>query len=291
MGQEHAEAMSAPSLTLHSQLDRSVNFVERLGPGQALESRYVRRSDDELIVYLSTQTACAQRCRFCHLTTTGQVQAEDAEIEEIVEQARRVLIHYEKRTAGPPARIVNFNFMARGEPMANRSLAWADMLDELSMQGAYRDLLPRFKISTILPSGMPSLESLFGPYAPDIYYSLYSVQEDFRKRWMPGALPSAQGLDLLEAWQQHSHKIPRIHLAIIEGENDAAWQLSQLGETVTRRIRADFNIVRYNPPDDRTREGDFSLAYNILRNFGPTQVVDRVGLDVHASCGMFYNAR
>lgn len=282
---------------LRSRLDDSVNFVDPIDDGQALESRYVRRSDDELIVYLSSQTACAQRCRFCHLTTTGQVNARNASIDEIVGQAVKVLEHYDAIQGGGfipntwPRRAradhVNFNFMARGEPLADSTRDWAYLLEQLSDCAQASSLTPRFKISTILPRRL-DLRDLFGPYQPDIYYSLYCIDESFRQRWTPGAVPASVGLELLREWQQFSHKIPRIHLALIEGQNDDSRSMFALGEAVTYSgLHAEFNIVRYNPPDDRTREGDYLGAADILRRYFPVQIVDRVGLDVYASCGMF----
>lgn len=277
---------------LHSTLDASVNFVNTLGLGQALESRYVRRTTGEVTIYLSTQTACAQRCRFCHLTTTGQVNARDATENEISSQACKALDYY--GSLGDGASLVNFNFMARGEPLENHTISWPSLFDRLAKNADAFLLMPRFKISTILPAnlwGATSLAARFGAYAPDIYYSLYSVREDFRQRWMPAAAPAEQGLELLAAWQRHSHKIPRIHLALIEGENDHTADLENLAQLVRRHLTGGFafNIVRYNPPDTKSREGDWQHAAEVLAYYGPTQVVSRVGEDVFASCGMFHS--
>jgi 23S rRNA (adenine2503-C2)-methyltransferase len=99
--------------------DASVNWDRPADVGR-LEARYVRRCPDYFVVYLSSQTGCAQGCRMCHLTATGQTRLRDATADEMVEQARTVLDHY--RREAPPARRVHFNFMARGEPLANRAL-------------------------------------------------------------------------------------------------------------------------------------------------------------------------
>lgn len=287
---------------LRSTLDRSVNFVTPHGPGQMLEARYVRRTQEELIVYLSSQTACAMRCRFCHLTTTGQVNARDATNDEIVEQAMTVLDEYKRREDNDGrARVVNFNFMARGEPLDVRR-NWPHLFDMLSTEAQFHGIpLSRFKISTIMPIGLPDgdrgLAHLFAPHAPDIYYSLYSTRREFLERWMPHAMDPTLALEMLVDWQRFSHKIPRIHLALIhtgrDGDpthcNDSARDLNDLAMAVNSSgLRADFNLVRYNPPDDRTSEGNISLADGILRSYGfPVQVVERVGEDVFASCGMF----
>src|SRR5437588_13051932 len=54
-----------------SGLDASVNWDRPADVGR-IEARYVRRCPDYFVVYLSSQTGCAQRCRMCHLTATGQ---------------------------------------------------------------------------------------------------------------------------------------------------------------------------------------------------------------------------
>ena len=96
--------------------DASVNWDRPADVGR-LEARYVRRCADYFVVYLSSQTGCAQGCRMCHLTATGQTRLRDVTFGEMLEQARTVLDHY--RREAPPARTVHFNFMARGEPLAN----------------------------------------------------------------------------------------------------------------------------------------------------------------------------
>src|SRR3954463_15536115 len=88
--------------------DASVNWDRPADVGR-LEARFVRRRPDYFVVYLSSQTGCAQGCRMCHLTATGQTRLRDATFSEIIEQARIVLDHY--RREAEPARTVHFNFM------------------------------------------------------------------------------------------------------------------------------------------------------------------------------------
>ena len=78
--------------------DESVNWDRPADVGR-IEARYVRRCPDYFVVYLSSQTGCAQGCRMCHLTATGQTGLRDATVGEMIEQARTVLDHYRREAA------------------------------------------------------------------------------------------------------------------------------------------------------------------------------------------------
>jgi adenine C2-methylase RlmN of 23S rRNA A2503 and tRNA A37 len=281
-----------------SSQDVSVNWDRPVDVGR-IEARYVRRCQDYVVVYLSSQTGCNQGCRMCHLTATGQTRLRDVTHEEFLEQADTVLDHY--RRAAPPARAVHFNFMARGEPLANPSLlAHADeLLGDLAQRAVALELRPRYLVSTIFPRelGDRLVEDIFVCYQPEIYYSLYSVSEPFRRRWLPKALPAGEALDRLASWQRSTYKICKIHYAFIAGENDAEADVHAICDALeSRRLMVHVNIVRYNPPDSR-RHGVEPPEEVIQRNariyqsrlpYARVRVIPRVGYDVHASCGMFF---
>ena len=128
---------------LESQEDDSVNFVAATNDGGNIETRFVQREPDHFIIYLSSHTGCNKSCRMCHLTATGQTTMTDVTPEQYIEQARRVFDYWETmdpiamairyyRLNSPyplsafdiPTREdndhVHFNFMARGEPLANK---------------------------------------------------------------------------------------------------------------------------------------------------------------------------
>ena len=278
--------------------DESVNWDRPADVGR-LEARYVRRCPDYFVVYLSSQTGCAQGCRMCHLTATGQTRLRDATADEMIEQARTVLDHYRRET--PPARSVHFNFMARGEPLANHSLlSDADgLLGELSRLAVALGLRPRHLVSTIYPKelGNRPLEDIFVTHHPDIYYSIYGTSERFRRRWLPKALPAEAALDRLVSWQRSTHKIVTLHHAYIAGENDAEGDVHAICDAVEQRgLMAHVNIVRYNSPDPSRHgveppEGVIERNAAIYRSRLPNarvSVIARVGFDVAASCGMFF---
>lgn len=290
---------------LRSVEDRSVNFVSEFAGG-LVESRFVRRADDYFIVYLSSQTGCNKGCRFCHLTQTAQTFTVDVPVEGIVAQATEVLAYYDDQVAGdaqPPARDVHFNFMSRGEVFANSEVRTRadELVDALSGSAAQRDLFGSVKFSTIFPLELDETDlcDIFTRTQPDIYYSLYSTDPQFRRRWLPRALPHQVALDALADWQRRSRKIPVLHWAFIEGENDSFADVDGIVQgVVDAGLRADVNIVRYNPYSDRQGVeppvGHIDTLADRLRAGLPgsrVKVVGRVGFDVAASCGMFVGGR
>lgn len=278
---------------LVSNEDDSVNFVHEVSHKQAIEARYVRRNRDYFICYISVQTACRLACRMCHLTATKQMIGRDATKEELYNQADIVLAHYSKQ---PSADIVNYNFMARGEPFDSRVFInnADEILGVLANKAMQLDLVPDFNISTIMPRDVvpKRLWKTFRTIAPNIYYSLYSVNPVFRAKWLPNAMDPRQALEILNEWQSHSHKIPRIHYAFIKDENDSEQDVTSACEILKMTgLKVDFNIVRYNAFSKKHgEEGDYERAATIFKSEFPqskVKIISRVGLDVSASCGMF----
>ncbi|MBN9118912.1 MAG: hypothetical protein J0I06_07095 [Planctomycetes bacterium] len=280
-----------------SEQDASVNWDRPADVGR-MEARYVRRCADYFVVYLSSQTGCAQGCRMCHLTATGQTRSRDTTLGELTEQAGTVLDYY--RRLNEPARTVHFNFMARGEPLASRVLlANADaLLGDLSRMAVAQNLRPRHLISTIYPKelGDRPLEDVFVAHHPEIHYSIYSMSERFRRRWLPKAQPAEVALDRLSSWQRSSQKIVTLHHAYIAGENDDEGDVHAICDALEeRKLMVHVNVVRYNPHDP-ARHGVEPPEEVIQRNAAIYRerlpnarvgVIPRVGFDVAASCGMF----
>lgn len=292
-----SDAAQAGFTAYPSALDASVNWDRPANVGR-IETRYVRRAADYTVVYLSSQTGCDQGCRMCHLTATGQTRLRNVTHDEFLEQADTVLDYYHRHT--PPARSVHFNFMARGEPLANPVLvSHADeLLGDLAQRAVALDLKPRYLVSTIIPReiGDRLLEDMFPIHHPEIYYSIYSMNEAFRRRWLPKALPAEESLDRLASWQRNTYKICKIHYAFIKGENDGEADVHAICDAVERRrLMIHVNIVRYNPLDP-SRHGEEPPEEVIQRNakiyqsrfpFARVRIIPRVGFDVAASCGMF----
>lgn len=289
-------------VTLKSADDRSVNFVEATNDGGAFESRFVQRSDDYFIVYLSSHTGCNNSCRFCHLTASGQTMMTPATLKDYVEQAKVVFVHYAEllRAGQVPAGKVHFNFMARGEALSNPTFTENTkvLFDALAALAEPFDLAPRFMVSSIIPADFTGdLSEILGDPRSMLYYSIYSVEPDFRKRWLPKAKDVNLALNDIQEFQEKTGNLIAIHWAFIEGENDTEESVVNIMNALNARgINAKFNAVRYNPYDEKrgTESDNIEALFKIVTDMTKDQqsvinsrIVPRVGFDVKASCGMF----
>ena len=281
---------------LNSQIDRSVNFVEEQLVG-FLESRFVRKCDDYFIAYLSSQTGCNRGCTFCHLTATGQTSFVDSSHNDFMAQAIQVFKHYRKQNK--PAKYMHYNFMARGEPLANKILldSGDELMSKLGQVSKEEGLPAKFNVSTIMPVTLKkSLTEVFNYITPTIYYSLYSTNPEWRKEWMPAAMNVGDALKMLKEYQDFSKKIVKIHFPFIAGKNDSIEEVTCICDEIeTVGLISEFNLVRYNPASidqgiessDDIIERNIDLIRNRFKFTTKVQMIPRVGFDVKASCGMF----
>ena len=135
--------------------------------------------------------------------------------------------------------------------------------------------------------------------SPDIYYSLYSLDTVFRKKWLPNAIDPYIGLDMLTNWQQRWQRKPKIHYAFIENENDSENDILAICDEISvRQMLVDINIVRYNPFSERYgKESSMAVIERNQQLFqamlpdSNVNIITKVGVDVKASCGMFVSNR
>lgn len=284
---------------LNSCQDQSVNFVFTGDYPGKMEARYVRRKDYYLACYLSSQTGCNQVCKMCHLTATKQFAMVNVDVDGYMQQAEEVLRYY--RTQNRPAKVIHFNFMARGEALNNKNLVKEgdyEILEALAKLAWSHKLHPRFNISTIMPKQFSEMELIdrFPIIYPDFYYSIYSVSDQFRQEWLKNAMPVDDALDKLYRWQEVTKKIVKLHWAFIKGQNDSPEDVINLCRRIKgSKLKCDINIVRYNPhseeygeeSDESTFESNLNLMESTLSSNTKIDIIPRVGFDVAASCGMF----
>lgn len=273
-----------------SEIDSSVNFVKKIDCKNSIECRFVQRDNtDYAIIYVSSQTGCKMACRMCHLTSTGQNKSRDCTTEELMEQF--IIVENYIRDNFPEITDIHVDFMARGEPLDNINVN-ASLFTTMRSVNTRLDI--KVLISTIMPISFNG--SLYDRLGEDvnIYYSIYSCDEKFRKKWLPRAMPYEEALYKLHEWQAKSNRIPKIHYALIEGQNDSKEDARNIVDALQKyKIHANFNIVRYNPFSDKYgEESKYVTSYaNYLRSiakFSSVKVKNRVGFDVKASCGMFF---
>jgi 23S rRNA (adenine2503-C2)-methyltransferase len=279
-------------MKLISQLDASVNFVTPSRDGGFYESRFVYRGTDYFICYLSSHSGCALGCKMCHLTSTGQTMMRPATIPDYIMQADKVLAHAIEHH--PNIRRVTFSFMARGEPLANptilgRSTELFTQLAELALE-VLGPVAVNFSVSTVMPNRV-DLTQIFPVIHPRIYFSAYSADDDIRKYLVPNGIPFREAADRVLDYVKSTGKMAVLHGAFIEGVNDNIKHVIQMAMAFHGGL-VGANIVRYNPPDSSTRETSLENLLQIERVYqdwlkGPVKLVERVGFDVKASCGMF----
>jgi len=276
--------MSDQLTQLRSQQDKSVNLITSDGPG-LYEFRYVRRNDDKASFYVSSQSGCEMHCRMCGLTQTGQTSSKNASLINLIKQIDRLLIEY--ANSQPPAKVIHINFMARGEPLLNTSIN-RHSLDDLKYHVEIFSGVPTVPIiSTIAPARVLYRLTKF-PEHTRIYYSLYSTNETWRKKWFPRAADCEQAIRVL---QSHPGEV-RLHMPFIAGENDSPKDVDGILDAA-KRLQCKINVIRFNPQGSRYDESPFLseiVDYMTDKHDQPVKIVDRVGEDVHASCGMFYAA-
>jgi 23S rRNA (adenine2503-C2)-methyltransferase len=140
--------------SLKSNVDDSVNFYKDYSEGK-LETRYVRRSKEKMVVYLSSQSGCNLACRFCRLTQTGQTDFKQVGFFDYLDQANTVLNYYKDNIQETnSATRVNFDFMARGEALLNQTVMYdfSGLAYHLVYRSRRLNLTPKFNVSTIMPN-------------------------------------------------------------------------------------------------------------------------------------------
>lgn len=294
---------------LESPTDRSINVVVPVTKGGYFETRSVQRDRDTLIIYLSSMSGCDRACRFCHLTQTGQTSMNPLRLRDYVDNAKVIFGILEKKGNLEDVEKVHFNFMARGDALSNPHFVQDynvlfSSLRNLS-QRFIPDVYPKFKISTIFPTEISNLDGpvdlkkfvddvLKDPHDVEFYYSLYSLDQNFRKRWIPKALDP----EMVGAAFHGRESGLRIHHALISEENTSTADVVEIGDWLERhKIRTRMNVVRYNSFSDacgvEASDETIETYLQMMRDdprIQDTQVIPRVCTTVKAACGLFVDA-
>lgn len=277
------------STTLVSKLDKSVNYIAVLGDSY-VESRFVQRQDDYIIVYLSSHNGCNLSCRFCHLTQSGQTGDKEVDMQGFIDQATRVL--NQVNLLDPGIKKVHFNFMARGDALNSE---WflknsSKLFDELEKLHPFES---KFLISSIIPKNLQLVDfyRVFSDPRAKLYYSLYHIEPGFRKKWLPKAMDINKAVGMIVKIVQPEQLT--IHYALLEGLNDTIPDTLEICKFLSDyNVKCKVNLIAYNPyseglgkSSDKAEEVASVFRVKLTPN---VKIIRKVGFDVKASCGMFY---
>ena len=154
--------------------------------------------------------------------------------------------------------------MARGEPLANKWIinTYADVYDRLYRVADRNELRLKMNVSTIMPWIIRDhrLKDVFHGRPTHVYYSLYSMNDDFRRQWIPNAMPLEWALDKLKDYEtsvRGNMDTPiTFHWAYIKGHNDSVQEAMKIADLLkTYQFNAKFNLVRFNPHPNLSTTG------------------------------------
>lgn len=229
---------------LRSTLDKSIKWVIPHGDG-SIETKFVRRDSKYPVIsaYVSSHNGYKMGCKFCFLAQLEQTSFKHTKLYEYNSQLDLILSHYKYfHKPTDPAVILNVNFMSRGEPLANSTIVnnYPVLYESYEERAFNVDLNLKMNISTIIPKLMRN-RNLADIFRVDnstkwgnteLYYSMHSVDEDFREFWMPGSLPYREALDKLKQWQVTTNLPITFHWTFIKGHNDSKESVNNLAAMV-----------------------------------------------------------
>lgn len=293
---------------IRSDIDKSINMIFDHRDGGKVETRAIQRSDDTLIVYLSSDIGCNALCKQCFLTQTGQIQSRPLSLEDFYLQAYSILNLLEDDCRLDGVTTIHYNFMAQGDILLNQSAMIYFELLYTGLKKIANQFISKanvlYKLSTIFPKA----SFLFNRSEEDqkiwlhdrilslddrieFYYSLYTLKEDVRKRWLPNA---ADPEHIGKLFSGKIHGL-RIHHALIKDVNDSEEDIALIHDWLERHtLYVGFNIVRYNSFNDKTgmEPSETTIkAYvnqmNLSHRVNRIQIIPRADPKTYVSCGMF----
>lgn len=242
-----------------------------------------------LTACLSTQSGCPLKCVFC---ASGQGEFRgNLSSGEILEQLLRLQLLASERQKY----ITHLVFMGMGEPLLNYENTLAAIKTIHSPDG-FGMSARRITVSTVgIPEGIVRLASENLPL--NLAVSLHSA--DRKKR--ESLIPIAKSVDLehvISAAGTYFRKTGReitLEYIMIPGVNMDSEDAGKLA-TVTRRLRADVNLIPYNPtgvpqfmqPSEKEVENFCSLLKSLKIN---VHVRNSKGKDIEAACGQLRNRK
>ena len=239
---------------------------------------------------ISTQVGCPVGCVFCASGLDGLERQLTAG--QIVEQAMRIrqLCNSDEQT-----RLTNVVFMGLGEPLANYR-ATVQAVRTINADWGLGVGARKITISTVgLPAQMRRLADERGCGSAKMQItlalSLHAPNDELRRQIIPWAKHITIDA-LVSAAAYYFDRTGRevtLEYILLGGLNDTRQHAEQLA-SLTRRMRSNVNLIRYNPvaglPYLRPSKDSVYYFLTLLRNRGVNvHIRPSRGLNIEAACG------
>lgn len=283
--------------------DGTRKLLLRAPDGAAVETVWIPSSDRHTVC-VSSQVGCPVGCRFCASGLEGVERNLSAG--EIVEQAmhvRRLVAAHGAPVArtGPgmteaiqPARLSNVVLMGMGEPLANYE-AVMKAIRILNAEWGVGIGARKITLSTV---GLPAqIRRLAGENLQiNLALSLHSPDDELRRELIPWGrgVPIASLVEACEHYFRVSGREITLEYVLLEGVNMQPGHAVKLAG-IARRLRANVNLLRYNPVPGVAYERPSAEAafkfQRLLRERGVNaHVRTSRGKDAQAACGQLRRA-
>lgn len=239
-------------------------------------------SDGRTTACISSQVGCPVGCRFCASGLGGL----DGNLSagRIVEQVWRL---GQLQGVG---RISNVVFMGMGEPLANFG-AVKRAVETIAAPWGLGIGARKITISTVgLPAAIERLaQELELPVT--LALSLHAPNDELRRQLIPWSEHTT--IDALigacDVWFKKTGREITLEYILLGGVNDQEEHAKELGR-VTKRLRANVNLIRYNEVADlefrRPQSRDVLRFQEVLRECGVNAHIRASrGRDIEAACG------
>ena len=240
------------------------------------------RGEPKTVACVSSQSGCAQGCRFC---CTGRLGlARSLRPWEIVAQVLAV-------RAAAPAPLRGVVFMGMGEPLENLDAVLA-AIRILTSPCALAISAKAISVSTA--GIVPGILRLAEPGAPPVrlFVTLFSARSEVRDRWMPVSrrFPLPELRDALRRYHLATGRRPTLAWPLVAGVNDTPGDAVALARWLDG-LPASLDLIDVNdpsrsllPPTDAAR----NAFLDALRLHARLPVTRRYsgGADILAACGL-----
>jgi 23S rRNA (adenine2503-C2)-methyltransferase len=265
--------------------DGTQKLVLRWPDGGLVETVWIPDGDRHTVC-LSSQVGCPVGCVFCASGLNGVERNLSAG--EIVEQALRVRALIREATDDPQARLTNIVMMGMGEPLAN----YAAVVSALRILNAEWGLGIGARKITVSTVGLPKqIRQLARENLQlNLALSLHAPDDELRRTLIPwGKMPIPDLLDACEDYFRTTGREITLEYILLRDVNMTSAHAQQLAR-IARRLRANVNLLRYNPVPGlpyRRPNSQESYAFQAqLRDLGVNaHIRTSRGRDIDAACG------